>query len=71
MFSRFIAKKNFAFNLTAVKGLIEECLTGNTTGDCARRVDHVKSLERTYWRNEIEVEEEGEPAVSVRFRLQL
>ena len=62
-FSGFIARKNFAFNLTAVKGLIEEGFSAITPGEWARCVDHVKSVERTYWANEIAVDEEHEPVV--------
>ena len=62
-FSGFIARKNFAFNLTAVKELIEEGFRSITPGEWARCVDHVKSVERTYWANEIAVEEEHEPVV--------
>ena len=60
-FSGFIARKNFAFDLTAVKELIEEGFRAITPGEWARCVDHVKSVDRAYRANEIVVEEEHEP----------
>ena len=62
-FSGFIARKTFAFNLTAVKELIEEGLRGITPGEWTRCVEHVKWVERTYRANEIAVEEKHEPVV--------
>ena len=59
-FSGFIARTNFAFNLTAVKELIEKGFRAITPDEWARCVDHVKSVERTYRANEIAVEEEHE-----------
>ena len=62
-FSGFIARKNFAFNLTAIKELIEEGIRGITPGEWAKCVEHVLSIEQVYWRKEIAVEEEHEPVV--------
>ena len=63
LFSGFIARKNFAFNLTAIKELIEEGIRGITPGEWAKCVEHVLSIEQVYWRKEIAVEEEHEPVV--------
>ena len=45
MFSGFIARKNFAFNLTSIKELIEEGIRGITPGNWAKCVEHVLSVE--------------------------
>ena len=59
-FFRFFPRKTFAYNLTAVKELIEEGYRAITPGEWARCVAHVESVEWTYWENEISVEAEIE-----------
>ena len=54
---------NFPFNLTSGKELIEDGFRSITPGEWARCVDHVKSVELTYWANAIAVDEVHEPIV--------
>ena len=61
--SIILARKNFAFNLTSIKDLIEEGIRGITPGEWAKCVEHVLSVEQVYWRKEIAVEEEHGPVV--------
>ena len=44
----FTARNNFAFNLTAIKELIEEGIRGITPGDWVKCVERVLSVERVY-----------------------
>ena len=44
----FIAMNNFAFNLTAIKELIEEGIRGITPGDWAKCIEHALRVERVY-----------------------
>ena len=65
MFLGFIARNNFAFNLTSIKELIEEGIRGITPGKWAKCVEHVLSVEPVYWGKEIAVAEEHEPVAIV------
>ena len=61
-----IARKDFAFNLTAIKELIEEGIRGITPGDWVKCVEHVFSVDKhTYWLKENVVEEDHEPCVGL------
>ena len=56
----FIATSKFAFNLTAIKELIEEGIRDITPGVWVKCVEHVLSVERV---KEIVAEEDHEPVV--------
>ena len=64
IFSGIIARKNFATNLTSIKELNKEGIRGIASGEWAKCVEHVLSVEQVYWGKEIAVEEEHKPVVT-------